>query len=93
LLADKDQDYAYEIQYQPNHQDNNEGTIFYTYDGVVPVPRENPRIVGLGCFGTETKNEKESLVAAVNAMKPVSYIVIIERFLTSRSTSHISYFY
>jgi PhoD-like phosphatase len=74
LLADKEQDYAYEIQYQPR-QDNapsggNEATISYTYDGVIPVPRQNPRIVGLGCFGPDTTTNKDSLVSAVNALKP-----------------------
>jgi phosphodiesterase/alkaline phosphatase D-like protein len=34
------------------------------------VPRENPRIVGLGCFGPDTKTEKDKLVAAVNALNP-----------------------
>jgi PhoD-like phosphatase len=75
LLADKDQDYAYEIQYQPNHHHGNattgnEAMITYSYDGVIPVPRENPRVVGIGCFGFDAKMDRDSLVAAVNALKP-----------------------
>jgi PhoD-like phosphatase len=73
LLADKEQDYAYEIQYQPEQDTaagDNEATISYKYNGVIPVPRQNPRIVGLGCFGYDTKTEKDSLVAAVNALNP-----------------------
>jgi hypothetical protein len=75
LLADKEQDYAYEIQYQPKkytaaNTAGDEPTIIYTYDGMIPVPREDPRIVGLGCFGFDAKTEKDSLVAAVNALNP-----------------------
>jgi hypothetical protein len=70
LLADKDQDYTYTIRYQPNTGGDKKEIIAYKYDGMIPVPRENPRIVGLGCFGVDNKIEKDSLVSAVNALSP-----------------------
>jgi hypothetical protein len=55
-------EFMYEIQYQP---DPNNSALIFTYDGFLPAPVDNPRIVALGCFGLDkTNTQKESLVVA-----------------------------
>jgi len=65
---DVEDDYSYEVVYQPNAKDSD---LVYTYGGKIPLPKENPRIAALGCFGYDGHNtEKKSLIDAVQSQGP-----------------------
>jgi hypothetical protein len=63
-------DYEYEVVYSPKH---NATDLQYTYVGEIPLPKADPSIAALGCFGpddTDKELDKIKLVASVKNQNP-----------------------
>ena len=63
-------DYDYEVVYLPNENDSN---LVYKYGGKLPLPKENPNIAALSCFGRDDDDkelDKRKLVASVLSKNP-----------------------
>lgn len=63
------EEYEYEVEYTAD-TNRDQPRAFYTYGGMIPQQKEYPRIAAVGCFGPDSRKNKDDLRNAIIEQEP-----------------------